>query len=278
MRGLQAQGLQIQGMRTQGMQTQGMQAQGLKSQGLQSQGRVLLEDLNGARLELAAVEAPVVLREGSLLAPSSGDDTLVDEELVVHAQAGRSFTVRVTALGNASGIERFAIAADGVPICAKGDEGVFVAGRWDETGAHRIDGDEVTYSCMSGVIAKCVDWGYAPWSTGTDVHQSCTRLARADYCGDGQPWTMEGTVIDVYDTLGVQSRVGIEEFEFEAAWGEDGALCLAETRYLVEDVDGQIVRPACLATLPVCTSLAQAAELGAVLANESEHTVIGACE
>ena len=83
---------------------------------------------------------------------------------------------------------------------------------------------------MDGVIAKCVDWGYAPWALGADVHQSCTRLARADYCGDGRPWTLDGTTIDAYDVLGVQARLGDPSFGFEAAWGEHGAICVNETR------------------------------------------------
>ena len=34
-----------------------------------------------------------------------------------------------------------------------------------------------------------------------DHHQACTRMIRADYCGDGKAWTVEGTVPDIFDYL-----------------------------------------------------------------------------
>jgi len=52
------------------------------------------------------------------------------------------------------------------------------------------------------VIAKCYRWGYRPWVTGygdlATMHWTCTRLARADYCGDGVPHTRNGTTINVW--------------------------------------------------------------------------------
>jgi hypothetical protein len=62
-------------------------------------------------------------------------------------------------------------------------------------------------------------------------------MARADYCGNGRSHTHEGTVLDMYDRLGVSERttVAVAGFDparasFEAAWGPDGATCLARTR------------------------------------------------
>ena len=114
--------------------------------------------------------------------------------------------------------------------------------------------------------------------SNADVHQSCTRLARADYCGDGRPWTLDGTTIDAYDVLGVQARLGDPSFGFEAAWGEHGAICVNETRYVVQDQSGDVIRPDCFAELPTCESLEAATALGAVLANDSAHISIAACE
>ncbi|MDJ0591568.1 MAG: ADYC domain-containing protein [Pleurocapsa sp. MO_226.B13] len=114
---------------------------------------------------------------------------------------------------------------------------MLLSGEWDETGAH-IDNDRVTVACTSSVLAKCVRWGYKPWQTVQgvslrDYHQTCTRMARADYCGNGISHTKDGTAIDLYDRLGIQQPEPQEDREmlFEAAWGVDGAVLLARTRY-----------------------------------------------
>ena len=88
---------------------------------------------------------------------------------------------------------------------------IAVAGTWDATGARTGSTTAFTFGCTSGVIAKCVRWGYKPWKVingkaMNDYHQACTRMARADYCGDGVSHTRNGTLIDMYDGLGIQSR------------------------------------------------------------------------
>ena len=65
-----------------------------------------------------------------------------------------------------------------------------------------------------------------------DHHQACTRMARADYCGDGVPHTLNNTPIDVYDRLvpyiQTLASVGNKEWKVEAEWGPNGALCLGK--------------------------------------------------
>lgn len=118
-----------------------------------------------------------------------------------------------------------------------------VSGVWDEDGAHREVKGKVTFACENGVISKCASWGYKPWASRdgrslADVHQACTRMARADYCGNGKSHTREATLIEYYDSLGVSSRATTASREwdparaaFEAAWAPDGAMCLARTRH-----------------------------------------------
>lgn len=112
-----------------------------------------------------------------------------------------------------------------------------LAGTWDQTGARVDAAGGFTLACESGVLAKCVmSWGYAPWASrdGQSLrpyHQACTRMARADYCGDGQTHTREQTLIDVYDGIGVERPTRDAKLSFEAAWDEDGATCIARTRY-----------------------------------------------
>lgn len=275
-------GERLNGERLNGERLNGERLNGERLNGQSLNGERLnggtLHALNGVRLALADGSAVVAMQEGRLVAGEHASvDALADVELLGFSRSGEAFSVRIESVTSVDGTERISIVAGGAPVCDEGLAGMFVLGHWDETGAHAIDGDELTYACMNGVIAKCVDWGYAPWNVGADLHQTCTRLARADYCGDGHSWTMNGTLIDLYDTLGVQDPVHDPELSFEAAWGEDGALCVNATRWDITGEDGETVLPACFATLPRCASLAEATELGAILANESAHEPIDAC-
>jgi hypothetical protein len=117
-----------------------------------------------------------------------------------------------------------------------------VQGLWDESGArHEVPG-KFTFACENGAIAKCIDWGYKPWAQKDgqslqELHQSCTRMVRADYCGNGRTHTREDTPIDLYDGLGILKRTTEaspewtpEQASFEAAWSPEGASCLARRR------------------------------------------------
>ncbi|KFA87323.1 ADYC domain-containing protein [Archangium violaceum] len=117
-----------------------------------------------------------------------------------------------------------------------------VGGVWDESGAHHPTPGRFTFACENGAITKCISWGYKPWASHAGqslahFHQACTRMARADYCGNGRSHTHEDTALDIYDRLGVLARTteasaGWEpaRASFEAAWATDGATCLARTR------------------------------------------------
>ncbi len=239
-----------------------------------------LGDLDGARLTVASDPADrVTVREGQLTARVSATTAgFRGVPLSAVALDGRAFRVEVVSTAVTGRTERVELLAGGRPVCPEGKAGVFVSGRWDASGAHLADPGLVTYSCSDGVIAKCVDWGYAPWVTGAELHAACTRLARADYCGDGVSWTLEGTTLDVYDALGVRAEPPGSRLEFEAAWTSRGAACLSRTRYDVRDAAGDAIVPWCRATLPACSSLDEAAQLGAVLAQRSLPTSIAACE
>ena len=113
-------------------------------------------------------------------------------------------------------------------------------GRWDysvgtTTGGSRIDDpDMVTFACKGYALAKCVELGYEPWigtkktASLANHHQACTRMLRADYCGDGKSWTVDGTLINVFDGLGIQTDAA--PWPTEAEWDADGAICLSHTR------------------------------------------------
>jgi hypothetical protein len=110
-----------------------------------------------------------------------------------------------------------------------------LSGYWDETGNHHENG-RITFACTNGVLAKCVRFGYKPWKTVQgrslrDFHQACTRMVRADYCGNGRAHTKEGTAIDIYDRLRIQTRTPKSGMVFEATWSPDGAVSIDRTRW-----------------------------------------------
>ncbi|GAB4371290.1 MAG: hypothetical protein Kow00121_12700 [Elainellaceae cyanobacterium] len=110
-----------------------------------------------------------------------------------------------------------------------------LAGQWDQAGNH-LDNGQITFACTSGVLAKCLRLGYKPWQqingeSLRNYHQACTRMLRADYCGNGIAHTQEGTPIDVYDRLNIQQATSSSNMVFEAAWSPEGAVLLSRTRY-----------------------------------------------
>jgi hypothetical protein len=86
-----------------------------------------------------------------------------------------------------------------------------------------------------GAIGKCVRAGYKPWKMmpdgrpGRDYHQACTRLIRADYCGDGISHTRDGVRIEIIDRIGQAEEPG-SDLAFEAGWTPQGASCVARAR------------------------------------------------
>ncbi len=120
---------------------------------------------------------------------------------------------------------------------------------------------------MNAALGECVRWGYAPWRVATrtltpttgqvqstvnsllpilgsvsllgvpetlaKAHQACSRAVRADYCGDGTSYTVNGTDVDFYDVYGTNtSNLAIaNNWHFEARWDEAGATCLSGVRH-----------------------------------------------
>jgi ADYC domain len=97
-------------------------------------------------------------------------------------------------------------------------------------------GQGFVLTCTSGAQGKCVRFGYKPWANGPHGEalmaywQSCIRMVRADYCGDGTPHTRDGTEIDVFDKADIQKDDPAPGMEFEAAWSPEGAVCVRRVR------------------------------------------------
>ena len=123
--------------------------------------------------------------------------------------------------------------------------GFALAGRSDAAGMLVADATRFELVCTAGPQAKCVRFGYAPWRQAPDGRQmrdwfnACVRMMRGDYCGDGRPYTRDGTWIDIYDRIGVQQSDQDPTLRFEAVWGPGGAVCVARTRLPdIVDLDG----------------------------------------
>jgi hypothetical protein len=134
-----------------------------------------------------------------------------------------------------------------------------VQGRWSYAegapggGAKIADSNAFTFGCCGAAIAKCVEAGYKPWKlkpngSGTleNHHQACTRLLRADYCGDGTAWTVDGRPINLYDFIGIQSDT--ETWTWEAVWTVGGAMCLFNERV----IDATQPYPPCFSDKTTC--------------------------
>lgn len=211
--------------------------------------------LSGAQLGGTGLKG-VRLEDGRLVAPSVAPKGLVGAVFRGTASGGQSVGValcgveptsknpsiawyRIEFWNAQSGFwENPCVATGRVPA----PRALAVQGVWDETGARQEVPGKFTFACENGAIAKCTQWGYSPWAKKdghslAELHQACTRMARADYCGDGRSHTHEDNPIDMYDDLKVLTRTteasqgwAPERASFEAAWAPDGAWCLARTR------------------------------------------------
>jgi hypothetical protein len=139
---------------------------------------------------------------------------------------------------------------------------IFVNGVWDPYSGDRSGSSiMMTMACTNAAIGKCALWGYHPWATKreypgatpspepsdcigsnsslcteqalSDWHQACTRMVRADYCGNGTPHTRNGTHINVWDNFGIQAYgTPGPEYLLEAEWTQSGAKCIQRTRWV----------------------------------------------
>jgi hypothetical protein len=277
--GVSLNGVSINGVGLNGKSLNGKSLNGVSLNGVSLNGKNLNgKNLNGVSLngeELGEDLGIDVSLDGTALVGALADGTrIAGRDWIGATLIGKvgdgTIELEIADVEQRDGLEWYSLAIDGTELCADG--GLFLAGVWDETGARHealADGSFAhSFSCKGGALAKCVDWGYAPYTVGADAHQSCTRLVRADYCGDGTPHTADGTEIDIFDRLGVQQSDTSVDFDFEAGWGPNGAVCVSHPRY-EEITDGEIVSPACLDALPTCDDATTAFTMGAKVVNRS---------
>jgi hypothetical protein len=167
--------------------------------------------------------------------------------------------------------------SDWKPICPDGGAVLPLAGRWDYFQGERGDGrklssdpHELTFSCRNAAIAKCVErMGYRPWKKDApaaggaavshdELHQTCVRAIRADYCGNGDSLTRPGLEVNIFDAVGIQRDTA--DWKAEAAWTPDGARCVSDPR--LERVPGDDKQGVKDYVLRYCPSVWSAAPCG----------------
>lgn len=108
----------------------------------------------------------------------------------------------------------------------------------DYTGVITHDPTLLYIGCVAGAVGKASLWHYRPETlpaaaggTPLQVFQASVAMIRADYCGDGNTYTLPGTPIYAEDKFGLNS-IPAPPYIFgtapvdEAVWGLNGALCL----------------------------------------------------
>jgi hypothetical protein len=174
-------------------------------------------------------------------------------KIISYAKQGldATYVVVIQAPDDRSRPTQFLCGANGSPVPAMPLAGVWNPFAGESTGGARLPSspDQFTFACLNGALGKCAhDLGYRPWETKVPpcragqlcqapvnmapLHQACTRMIRADYCGDGTAHTVSGVQIDLYDRYGFNKfeGAGPYNYEWEASWDDQGATNLSCAR------------------------------------------------
>lgn len=98
-----------------------------------------------------------------------------------------------------------------------------------QTGTHFERSKTLYFGCAAAAVGKSAVWGYSPWATDDDTHQTASRAVRADYCGDGTSYTKAGTPLQLTDVFGI-NQFSNANADTEAMWGPKGADCIKVPR------------------------------------------------
>jgi hypothetical protein len=212
--------------------------------------------LNGTSVTLTVENGELVATVGTK--KKKGNDL---QNLVLTGSDSRTFTISMAYPRDPVQElpTRYTLNDSAGPVCS--DYAVFLTDEFTLGRAHVAATGRLSVGCEDGVAVKCVRWGYipdaSPGSDRWDLHQACTRMANADYCGTGDPGTNDGTYIAMFDNAHVRAQVptappGLRpwklkanvwppprgEYFLEAKWGPKGASCLSRARWYSQDDNG----------------------------------------
>lgn len=229
----------------------------------------------GTRREGMSAPLSEVWLEGSVFHGVLGSEQLsgLDFQQMLFTgelEDGSTLTLRVDGISPGTGVDAdvwsyrvsYQHTGDGqwYPICTNADgsaaNAIPLEGRWDyrqgvSGGGSKVqDAAAFTFACEGAALAKCTRLGYAPWRSVNGVsleqhHQACTRMIRADFCGDGTSYTAEGKWVNLYDAVNIQSDTEATWIP-EAEWSAGGASCFStQTRATSAIQCGERLVPSC---------------------------------
>jgi hypothetical protein len=234
------------GMEQNGINSNGFKANGFKANGFKA---------NGFKANGVFVNGNLEANSDDNVVHFNSSD-LVNADIDAELDGGSVAPMKITGVSWASEIEGYLYevkswnGSSWVPACGTDSSGnpvkaIAMANRWElVSGAYIFDSNLFTFACVNAALGKCAMWGYWRWTTKQECkggsckqqdlaywHEACQHLVRADYCGNGVPHTKNGTTIDIYDSINVQSRANAPGFSMEAEWRHDGAHCVKHTRW-----------------------------------------------
>ncbi len=270
--GINLQGINLQGINLQGINLQGINLQGTslasdstsapqQTSPTPARVKVDLAYIAFDSLQLGTATVTGAQLNNSVLEGMSGRTLLSGSDLIGAEMTGyllnrMSLRLKIEDVAVQNGITVYSIGVLSdtglVPLCGQvgtsAVPAIAVRGYWDRSGSYVDDKTVFTFGCLNAAIGKCAIWGYQPWSTVQECrnnscrmrdlkawHTACTRMVRADYCGDGVAHTRSGTRINLYDQLGLQASDN-PGWAIEAEWRMDGASCINHTRWVKSDL------------------------------------------
>jgi hypothetical protein len=207
---------------------------------------------------------------GAVFDATLSDGNVIPIKITSVRQAATDLWAYKVSYQSEAGWSPYCLDAAGLEVEAYPLNGVWNLGEGLPGGGMRtaVSG-KFTFACrVTGALGKCVDFGYVPWrAVGTTslltYHDTCVRAVRADWCGDGRAWTVDGTTINLWDRKAVQ--VDSETWPAEAEWGAMGATCLNKTRVVNGELRGELI--------PDCAKARQTLTCGAGLTNANSASL-----
>ncbi len=239
--GVSLNGVSLNGVSLNGVSLNGVSLNGVSLNGVSLNG----VSLNGVSLNGVSLNG-VSLNGVSLTGTRSDSGEVISiasvgRQLTAALSNGETLQLRIDAASQLTGANSDVWSYDASyqtdlgwqPICSSG--ALAISGTWSTArgvpggGAYTASTSDFTFACRTKTIAKCVELGYKPWNGKLTQLETCVRLLRGDFCGDGTPYTADGTLLNLYDNVGVQSDT--HSWMVEAEWTPAGASCITKPRY-----------------------------------------------
>src|ERR1044071_5950169 len=216
-------GISLNGISLNGISLNGISLNGISLNGISLNGI----SLNGTSLSGTSISAV------STTAPPLHSSSVVGSTWNATATNGTAVKLRVDAAtqGTAPNTDlwfynvSYQTSSGWSPLCGLDSanqpiQAVTTAGVWlpapGDLAKYTASTTQFTFACRAKTIAKCVEMGYKTYKGYSNQLASCVRLLRGDYCGTGIAYTVDGTTVNLYDSVGVQADAA--SWPPEAEW------------------------------------------------------------